>query len=253
MATIKVDRACLFYEVIGSGKPIILIHGLGLNHTIWKPLTKLFSNERQFILPDVRGQGRSTLGDGDGSLGQMAGDLAWLLDELKIDKVVLAGHSMGGYIALDFAAKYADRLAGLALVTSNTRADSPEKQRGRLIDAGLINDLGVSFIAEAMAPNLTRNKAIVTRMHKIIEKTDPIGMNNVLKAIAYRQNRLEVLSNLVVPCIAIFGSDDQIAPKGVDIEIEQACPRVKVIRLPGVGHTPMLEVPLALGALFLTL
>ena len=104
-----------------------------------------------------------------------------------------------------------------------------------------------------MAPNFTRNKSIVTRMHKIIEKTDPIGMNNVLKAIAFRQHRLEVLSNLVVPCIAIFGSDDQIAPKGVDIEIEQTCPRVKVIRLPGVGHTPMLEVPLALGALFLTL
>lgn len=253
MATIKVDRARLFYEVIGSGKPIVLIHGLGLNHTIWKPMTNLFSNERQFILPDVRGQGRSTLGDGDGSLGQMAGDLARLLDELKIDKVVLAGHSMGGYIALEFAAKYADRLAALALVTSNARADSEEKRQARLTDAWRVLDEGVSFVAAGMAPKLTQKKALVHRMQKLVGKTDPEGMSNVLKAIAIRENRLEMLASLAVPSMAVFGLDDQIAQPGVDTEIEQTCPRVKVVRLPGVGHMPMLETPLAIGALLLTL
>ena len=253
MAHIKIDHARLFYETVGSGRPVLLIHGLGLDHSIWTPLTKLFSNERQFILPDVRGQGRSTLGDGDGKLGQMAGDLARLLDELKIEKVVLAGHSMGGYIALEFAAKYADRLAGLALVTSNARADSEEKRQARLTDAWRVLDEGVLFVAAGMAPKLTQKKAIVHRMRRLIEKTDPEGMSNVLKAIALRENRLELLASLAMPSMAIFGLDDQIAQPGVDTEIEQTCPRVKAVRLPGVGHMPMLEEPLTLGALLLTL
>ncbi|MGB4596239.1 MAG: alpha/beta hydrolase [Anaerolineaceae bacterium] len=252
MTIIAVDRARLFYETIGSGKPVLLIHGLGLDHSIWKPMVKLFSQERQFILPDIRGQGRSTLGAGYGELDQIAEDLVRLLDELRIEKAVLAGHSMGGYIALAFAEKHMDRLAGLALVTSNARADSPDKRQARLKDARRSLDEGVSFVAANMAPKLTRSKTIVKHLQKMIERTGPAGMSNVLMAIANRENQLQMLANLAVPTMAIFGVDDQIALQGVDTEIEQANPQVKVIRLPGVGHMPMLEAPLALGALLLT-
>lgn len=253
MTYIKIDQARLFYETVGTGKPVMLIHGLGLDHSIWKPMAKLFSQERQFILPDIRGHGRSTLGSGDGTLGQMAEDLVRLMDARKIEKVVLAGHSMGGYIALAFAEKHADRLAGLALVTSNAREDAPDKRQTRLTDAWRVLDEGVSFVAANMAPKLTRKKSIVKRMQKLIGKTDPEGLSNVLKAIANRENKLDVLVNLAVPAMAIFGMDDQIAPPGVDTEIELVGPQVKVIRLPGVGHMPMLEAPLTLGALLLTL
>lgn len=253
MKLITIDQSRLYYDTIGIGKPIMLVHGLGLDHSIWKPLTQLFSDERQFILPDVRGQGRSTLGKADGTLEQMAADLARLLDALRIEKVVLAGHSMGGYIALAFAASHTDRLAGLALVTSNTRADAPDKKQARLADADRVQTEGVAFFAANMAPKLTRGKTIFKRMEKLIAKTDPEGLSNVLKAIAGRKNQLKLIENLTIPSMAVFGQDDQIAPAGADTEIEQANPQVKVIRLPGVGHMPMLEAPLTLGALLLTL
>ncbi len=253
MQRVTFDQAHLYFDIVGTGKPIMLIHGLGLDHTIWKPLTKKFSNQRQFILPDVRGHGRSTLGTADGTLDQMAGDLVRTLDWLQIDKVILAGHSMGGYITLAFAAKFPDRLAGLALITSNARADSQEKREARVKDARRVLDEGVTFIAASMAPKLTYNKKIASRMHKIIEKNDAEGLSNVLKAIANRKSQLQMLKNLTVPGIAVFGQEDQIAQPGVDTEIYQANPKLKVIHLPGVGHMPMLEQPLTLGALLLTL
>lgn len=253
MKNITVDQARLYYDIIGVGKPVMLIHGLGLDHSIWKPLTKMYAGERQFVLPDVRGQGRSTLGAGSGSLDQMAEDLVQILDVQKIEKVVLAGHSMGGYIALAFAAKYANRLAGLALVTSNAREDAEEKRQARLTDAWRVLDEGVNFIAASMAPKLSHRRTIIKHMEKLISKTDPEGMSNVLKAIANRYSQLDLIARLEVPAMAIFGRDDQIAPQGVDAEIEQANPHVKLIRLPEVGHMPMLEAPGTLGALLLTL
>lgn len=253
MHYLSVDQVSVAYEKIGHGKPIMLIHGLGLDHRIWKPMAKLFGQDRQFILPDVRGQGKSKVGKADGSLDQMADDLACLLDHLEVDKVILAGHSMGGYIALAFAERHMDRLGGIALVTSNARADSPEKKQSRLIDAETVQNFGVKDFAAIMAPKMTHKKSLIERSRNLIEKTDPAGLANVLMAIANRPARLEFLGKLDMPVMAVFGQDDQIAPAGVGEEIEKANPRVKVVRLPGVGHLPMLEAPLTLGALLVTL
>lgn len=247
------DGAILDYEVVGSGQPLMLLHGLALNRSIWKPVARLFRDERFFILPDIRGQGKSTLGKANGSLTQIVDDLVRLLDHLKIEKTAIGGHSMGGYIALTFAKNHADRVSSIALVTSNARADSADKRAARIEEAGRVLEEGVEAFADTMAVKLTRRLSTQTRVRKVLLKTEPEGLSNILRAIADRENNLGLIASLPFPVVAIFGKDDQIAPAGIDDEIRKAAPAVKLVRLPGVGHMPMFEAALTLGTLLMTL
>ncbi|HSN93455.1 MAG TPA: alpha/beta fold hydrolase, partial [Anaerolineaceae bacterium] len=114
----------------GEGLPIVLLHGLALDKSIWSPMVAAYASQALFITPDLRGHGKSAVGQADGTLGQIADDLLALLNALDLRRVCLLGHSMGGYIALEFATRYPERLASLVLLTSNVRADSPEKAKG---------------------------------------------------------------------------------------------------------------------------
>lgn len=113
---IELGHITMEVETLGAGKPIVLLHGLGLTHTIWQNIAGLYKEQAQFILPDLRGHGGSELGAGDGTIEQYADDLLELLDKLNLGKVVLGGHSMGGYVALAFADKYPERVAGLVMI-----------------------------------------------------------------------------------------------------------------------------------------
>src|SRR5512144_1307135 len=118
----------LAYEEHGEGTPVILTHGFPLNRSIWYPVVPKLSEKVHLILPDLRGHGQSPVPEGVYSMRLLAEDLRALMDQLNIEKVVLAGHSMGGYVSLAFARAYPGRLAGLALVATQAAADSPERR-----------------------------------------------------------------------------------------------------------------------------
>ncbi len=126
---IQLKQIAMEVETLGTGKPIVLLHGLGLNHSIWQNIAGLYKEQAQFILPDLRGHGGSELGAADGTIEQYADDIVELIDKLGLEKVVLGGHSMGGYVALALAEKYPERLAGLVMIATNAGEDSlPEKR-----------------------------------------------------------------------------------------------------------------------------
>lgn len=248
----KVNDIDLYYEIQGDGEPIMLLHGLALDSSIWKEMVELYATQAQFILLDLRGHGQSETGEADGSMEQFADDVLGLIDELGFQKVTLAGHSMGGYIALAFAEKYPERLENLIMVTSNARADDDEKRKGRLADADKALDVGSAFLAEGMAPKLSKVLDNQRRSYEIIANTAPGGVANVLRAIAFRPNRLALLEELKFPVFAIAGEEDQLMQPEVAFEMAASAKSGRVVVLPGVGHMPMLEAPLALGALLVS-
>lgn len=242
-----------YYEVYGEGAPVVLLHGLALDGSIWKEVANLYGDQARFILPDLRGHGRSGIGRADGSIEQFADDLVRLADHLGIERFTLAGHSMGGYISLAFAERHPQRLAGLIMVTSNARADTPEKKKMRLLEADETLIVGSSTLAESLAQKLSKSAEIQRLTYQILRKTDPEGIVNVQRAIAQRPNRLEVIRNLEVPFLAVAGKDDQIVEPEAAIEMADASRKGKAVVLPGVGHMPMLEAPTALGALIISM
>jgi 3-oxoadipate enol-lactonase len=232
----------LAFETHGSGEPLILIHGYPLTRVIWHPLLASLKGV-QAILPDVRGFGESEGAAPGFGMEELAADVNALLDHLQIERAFLAGHSMGGYIALAFARRYPQRVKGLALIASQAAADPPERRAARLETAERIAREGVTFVAESMSQALTPDESLRPLLFTLIARQHPQALIAALHAMAQRPDSLAVLQSGEFPLLLVHGQADSLIPLARAQEIRAAVPRARLIELPGVGHVPMMEAP----------
>jgi 3-oxoadipate enol-lactonase len=237
------------YERREVGTPLVLIHGFPLDHTTWDGMISHLEGQADVILPDLRGLGQSELAQsgapqGAYTVADMAADIAGLLDALEIQKAVIVGHSMGGYVALAFARAYPQRLAGLGLVSTQALADNAERKAGRYATAEQVAAQGVAVVAEAMAPKLSVNPNLVPTIRELILRQPAAGVIGALKAMAERPDSTELLSTIKVPVAIVVGQDDALIPPARSHEMKALIPHAVLIELPGVGHSPMLEAPI---------
>ncbi len=140
----------LYYQTYGQGLPVVFLHGFPFNHTIWEPLIPLLQDEVRMILPDLRGFGQSPVTDDVYSMRLQAEDVVHLLDLLEVEKAVVVGHSMGGYVSLAFAHAYPNRLLGLGLIATQAAADNPERRQTRYKTAEAVTRKGARMVASGM-------------------------------------------------------------------------------------------------------
>ncbi len=243
MEKIILNGITLAYTRRGKGIPLMLVHGYPLDHTIWDEVVPLLEKDFDLILPDLRGFGESQVVETEYSLTDMAGDLASLLDYLGLQQICLAGHSMGGYIALAFARAWPGRLRGLGLVASQAAADTPERRQGRYETASAILRNGVMQVAEEMAGKLTPDAQVQARLRPLIAKQSPIGLAGALRAIAGREDAMPILSSFQFPVVVVHGDADALVPVERAREIRAALPQARLVEVAGGGHMPMLESP----------
>jgi 3-oxoadipate enol-lactonase len=243
MEKIDTNGIRLAYIRKGIGSPLLLIHGYPLDHTIWDEVLPLLEKNFDLILPDVRGFGESTTIDSQYSMNDIASDFVALLDHLGIQKAALAGHSMGGYIALAFARLHPERVAGLALVASQALADTPDGKRGRYKTAADVVEKGVGLVAEAMTPKLSANVRVQGFVRELIRKQNKDGVIGALKAMAEREDSLALFPSFNFPVVLIHGSADVLIPIERAYEVKKMISSVHLVELSDVGHMPMLEVP----------
>jgi len=155
MKKVNINGVQIAYTRVGSGKPLVLVHGYPLDHTIWDEIAPLLNDDFDLILPDLRGFGQSDVVEGQYKITDIAADIASLLDHLDIGQTAIAGHSMGGYVALAFARAFAGRTLGLGLVSSQAPADPPERKQGRYEAAAEIMKTGVKPVADSMSAKLS--------------------------------------------------------------------------------------------------
>lgn len=233
----------LFYEEFGKGLPVTLLHGYPLDHTIWLELVPALEKEARLILPDLRGHGQSPEPQGPYSMREMAEDVVDLWDALGIEKSLIGGHSMGGYVALALARYFPERLAGLALVASRTNADAPEKRQARLASIEDVRKNGVRDAVLGMPAKLSYNNTVRERCKEIVLDASPVGVMGSLAAMADRPDSLDLFINLEIPTLIIAGEDDQIVPVASLRAVAQKMEDPRLVEISGAGHMPMLEKP----------
>lgn len=243
MKTIKVNGIEIAYTRRGTGNPLVLIHGFPLDHSMWNETAALLENDFDLILPDLRGFGESTTVETRYTMDDMADDLAALLDHLGIVETAIAGHSMGGYVALAFAKKYPHRVRSLALVASQAAADAPDRKDGRYKTAQDIAEKGVGVVADAMTSKLSVIAEVQTFVRAIMEQQTPSAMIGALKAMAEREEMFSTLAAFSFPLLIVHGDDDVLIPVERGREIKSLVVAAHLIEIQGAGHMPMLEFP----------
>jgi 3-oxoadipate enol-lactonase len=227
----------------GSGQPLVLLHGFPLDNITWEPLLPHLTAHFDVILPDLAGLGHSPLPKPDYLLSDMAAALADLLRGFGLPRAYLAGHSMGGYVALAFARQSPEMLLGLGLISTQAQPDNPERQAARHQTAAEVAEKGPGVVADAMAAKLSANPAHEPLLRETILRQPVPGIVNALKAMAARPDSSDLLPGLDCPVSILHGLADALIPPERAHEMKAAIPNAHLTELLGVGHMPMLEAP----------
>ena len=244
------DGIRLHYVQVGQGIPLLLVHGYPLDHMLWQPQLDQLSDIAQVIAPDLRGFGQSDAPDGIYTMEAYADDLAALLDTLKIERAVVCGLSMGGYIVLAFWKKHASRVRGLILVDTRSGADAPAARQGRLDMAEQVKRHGTKPAADAMLPRVlaetTRQSRpdLIELAHAMMLRQPPAGIIGAQLGMAERPDSTPTLPTINVPTLVVFGDQDVITPAETEgRSLAAAIPGAKLVVIPNAGHLSNLEQP----------
>jgi pimeloyl-ACP methyl ester carboxylesterase len=233
----------LFHIEHGSGTPLVLLHGFPFDHTIWDEVIGRLEKGIRIIAPDLRGHGRSMITKSEYSITDMAADIIDLMDQLQIREAVIAGHSMGGYIALEIVRNFPERATGLALISSHIFADPLEKKQSRLEDINRIMRQGVCAVLANMPDMLTQDDKVKSFCRDAVIRMDSIGAIGALHAMAYRTTSEDVWKALNIPTMVIAGSDDRLIPVERSRGFAGIPKHSTFKEINGTGHLPMLEAP----------
>ena len=243
MEKIYINGIELAYERHGKGMSLMLLHGYPLDHHLWDEVVPLLKDTFDLIVPDLRGFGESTTVTTPYTMDDFASDIAGLLDQLGIQKTALAGHSMGGYVALAFAGLYPERMNGLALVSSQVLADPLDRKEGRYKSAADVVEKGISGVVEIMTPKFTSNPQWQAIARKNMEAQQPAAYIGALKAMAERADATPLLSTIKYPVVVVHGDADVLIPIERAREVKAALSESHLVEIKGAGHMPMCEAP----------
>jgi 3-oxoadipate enol-lactonase len=234
---------------------LVLLHGFPLDHRMWDEVAAELGRQRLTVIaPDLPGFGGS---DAIGEVLRMDAAADWvasLLDLLEIDRPVhLAGLSMGGYIAMEFALRQEPRLDKLILCDTKAEADSDAARADRLRMAQEVGQRGVEWVAEAMIPKLidahapSRQEALIDRLRRMILDAPAAAISAAQEGMAQRRSMIELLPTIEHPILALAGSGDQITPPEMVQRIIADAHEGRMVTIPGAGHLAPMENPMAVA------
>jgi len=226
---------------------IILIHGFPLNKSMWNKQVEVLIETYRVIAYDVRGHGNSTSGTDDFTIELFVTDLIKLMDALKIEKAMLCGLSMGGYIALSAVENFPKRFGALILCDTNCIADTPEAKGKRMMSIESIQKNGLEQYANESLANLFAPESFVTNKEKIalvkemIKGTSVQSLSNTLIALSKRKETCPGLANIHIPVLIVVGKEDKITPPEAALLMQKKIKGSKLNIIEHAGHLSNIE------------
>jgi len=233
----------------GPGDPLILLHAFPLDSRMFEPQTKALAGLRRLITPDYPGFGRSPRIPAQPDVRYYAEGVRGLLDRLGLERVVLGGVSMGGYVAFECLRLFPQRVSGLVLANTRPEPDSEEMRQNRKEMARRVADEGVGVLVELqMGRLLSRNtfegnEDVVEKVRAMILESNPNGIVAALGAMRERPDSTPLLGKIGVPTLIIGGEEDEISSPEIMGAMAEKIPDSRHVTLSGAGHLSNLEAP----------
>ena len=229
---------------------LLLVHGFPLDRRLWAAQVGALATMTRVITPDLRGHGKSEIVPGPFTMDQHADDLAVLLDRLKIRRAVVAGLSMGGYVAFAFWRRYPARVQGLILADTRAEPDSASARAGRDAAMDRVQQTGAAAYADEMLPRLLAPDSladgkIAGAARKMMAEQPVEGIVGALGGLRDRADSRPTLPTITVPTLVIAGEADAITPPADARAMAAAIPGARLVVIPKAGHLSPLENPRA--------
>ncbi|HET6705129.1 alpha/beta fold hydrolase [Amycolatopsis sp.] len=238
----------LAYDDLGSGRPVLLVHGHPFDRSMWRPQAEhLAKSGYRVITPDLRGYGQSKTEDTKTGLDVFAGDLVDLADHLGLDRFVLGGLSMGGQIVMQLVKDHPGRVAALLLADTFAGLDTPQAKQARYDTADRITEEGMERYAEELLPKMISKRTRATRpdveahVREMMRNAPGQGAAAALRGRAERPDYTGSLEDITVPTLVVVGSEDEFTPVGDAELIHREIRNSALVVIEGAGHLPNLE------------
>jgi pimeloyl-ACP methyl ester carboxylesterase len=245
------------YWIAGHGPPVVLIHGVGLDASIWEAQAVALIEDHQVVAYDMLGHGQSACPPGVRALGDFVDQLAALLDALSLERVALVGFSMGGLVARAFAAAYPERVSHLALL-STVYERSREEQAGILARLGQAETAGPArLIGAALERWLSddfraANPQIVARLRERLASNDEAGFLAAYRVFAEADGQMTAFlerrglaedTPITCPTLVLTGELDPGSSPAMARHLADSIVGARCLILPGLRHMALMEAP----------
>jgi 3-oxoadipate enol-lactonase len=248
---VQVNSVTICYSDEGPEEaPIVLfIHGFPFNKFMWREQVEALKDNYRVITYDLRGHGDSDIGNESFSIEIFTKDLIGLMDKLELDKVILCGLSLGGYIALNAITKHPHSFDAVILSNTQCTADKSAVREGRMEAIESIRKEGVEKYAEHTLKNLfapesftTKEKEIVAVKQMIIN-TSAKSLWNTLLALAERKEICGKLGDVEMPALILVGKEDKITPLTSAELMHEKMQNSSLFTIANAGHISNIENP----------
>jgi pimeloyl-ACP methyl ester carboxylesterase len=244
-----INGLSVFLEGNSKNKSIIFLHGFPYDHTMWKAQIDELSEKYFCVTYDIRGLGESPVGDGQFTMESFVDDLETIINELKLDKLILCGLSMGGYIGLRALEKFENKFSAVVLCDTRADADGNEGKLKRASAIKRINKEGLEpftkdFITSCYGEHYKKNKK--EDFEKRIAKSsafDPVGVKGSLLAMLGRNDTTEYLNKIEIPALVICGEFDALTPPAVMKTLADKINGAEFVVIKNCGHMSPIEKP----------
>ena len=246
---IKSGDAEIAYWTLGDGSPVVLLHPFPAHHEFWLPVAESLATRYRLILPDLRGHGESSVGEGPAIMEKHAADIARLMDDAGVARAPLIGVSIGGYVLFEFWRKHRARVAALGLCNTKAPADNAEARAGRLQAASDVLERGTEPFFETMIPRLlgkTTREArpdLVDGAVRMMRKMSPDDVAQVQRGMAERPDSVETLKTINVPTLLVTGDEDILTGINEAELMRQHIAGSQLRVIPRAGHYSAWEQP----------
>jgi 3-oxoadipate enol-lactonase len=247
-ARLRREGAEIHYEVAGEGRPIVFAHGLGGNHLSWWQQLAHFSPRHQCIAFAHRGFPPSSPVAGERAVDAYADDLAALIDELKLEDVVLVAQSMGGWTCLEYALKQPRKVRALVMASTSGTLDFANLKEKEIEDwmqrapqeLAKLDRLGVH---PAAGERMAREQPALAGLYwQIADLSGAAFREQVRKRLfELRKRSPSLLKELSMPVLFITGDEDWVFPPAAGPALARLAPHGRAVRVPAAGHSVYFE------------